>query len=102
MSIEFQDNGRFLLRLSGNLTGHAARKSLEILQTAIDQGRRNTCLDLRNVTSIDSLGLTILDWIYHWHENAEVNILLPAMGMDYDYFFTSLSLPSADEGAHVS
>jgi ABC-type transporter Mla MlaB component len=69
------------MQVAGKLAGHAARKGLAFLQEAIEAGRREIRLDLREITSIDSLGLAIFDWIRRQNGNLMVDVISPLRGV---------------------
>ncbi|TET36843.1 MAG: hypothetical protein E3J72_07575 [Planctomycetota bacterium] len=83
-SIAFTDDGRLQVSVSGKLSGHAARKGLDLLRTAVDSGRRKICLDLSETVSIDSLGISIFDWIRSQNGSLNVNIQPPLRGVSDD------------------
>ncbi|TET33470.1 MAG: hypothetical protein E3J72_16760 [Planctomycetota bacterium] len=80
-SIAFTDDGRFRLRISGKLTGHAAREGLELLKTAVDWGRKDILIDLRETTSVDSLGIGVFDWIRGQNGDLNVSVVPPVRGV---------------------
>ncbi|TET34468.1 MAG: hypothetical protein E3J72_14205 [Planctomycetota bacterium] len=80
-SIAFRDDGRLQIGVSGKLTGHAAREGLALLQLAVEQGRRKITLDLRETTSLDSLGIRIFDWIRNQNGNLNFNLIPPVKGV---------------------
>ncbi|TET35816.1 MAG: hypothetical protein E3J72_09925 [Planctomycetota bacterium] len=80
-SIAFADGGQLQMRIAGKLTGHAAREGLALLKTVAEQGGKDILLDLRETTSLDSLGIGIFDWIRSRNGNLNVNILPPVLGM---------------------
>ncbi|TET37469.1 MAG: hypothetical protein E3J72_05735 [Planctomycetota bacterium] len=83
-SIAYKDDGRLQIGVSGKLTGHAAREGLEFLKLAVEQGKREITLDLRETTSLDSLGIRIFDWIQNQNGNLSCDVLLPLMGVSDD------------------
>jgi len=85
-SIAYADDGQLQMRITGKLTGHAAREGLEFLQTAVGlgNGRRDIRLDLRGTTSIDSLGIEMFNWIRGQNGNLNVRVLPPIMGVSDD------------------
>ncbi|TET31591.1 MAG: hypothetical protein E3J72_22010 [Planctomycetota bacterium] len=74
------------MRLSGKLTGSFARESLLLLKGAVELGKQSIELDLREVTSIDSIGSSILNWIYGQNGNLGVDILQPVPGIGENEF----------------
>jgi hypothetical protein len=83
-SIGLRDDGRLQIVVSGKLTGHAARKGLALLQMAVAEGKREITLDMRETTSLDSLGIGIFDWIRSQNGNLNCNVLPPLMGVSDD------------------
>jgi hypothetical protein len=80
-SIAFTDEGRLEIRIAGRLTGHAARKGIAFLQTAVGAGLQEIKLDLGEITSIDSLGATVFDWIRRQNGNLIVDVVSPFRGV---------------------
>jgi hypothetical protein len=62
-SVSFLCDGRIFIGIAGNLSGSAARKVRDIVQTVLDSGRWKVQVDLANLLSLDSLGSEIIDWI---------------------------------------
>ncbi|TET35788.1 MAG: hypothetical protein E3J72_09775 [Planctomycetota bacterium] len=83
-SIACMEDGRLQMRVSGKLTGHSAREGLALLKIAAEQGRRGIMLDLRETTSLDSLGIAMLDWIRKQNGNLNVDIAPPIRGVSED------------------
>jgi ABC-type transporter Mla MlaB component len=81
-SITFANGGQLQMRIAGKLTGYAAREGLAFLKTAVKQGGKDILLDLREITSLDSLGLGIFDWIRSQNGNMNVDILPPVLGIN--------------------
>ncbi|MHC4660925.1 MAG: STAS domain-containing protein [Planctomycetota bacterium] len=82
--IAFLENGRLLIQLRGKLTGHAARKGLDILQLVVRSGWRQISLDLHEISSVDSLGLAIFDWIRGQNGSLDISITPPMLDMKYE------------------
>ncbi|TET33476.1 MAG: hypothetical protein E3J72_16790 [Planctomycetota bacterium] len=96
-SITFRDDGRLQIGVSGKLTGHAAREGLELLQMVVAEGKREILLDLRETTSLDSLGIGIFDWIRSQNGNLDFDVLLPVRGVSEDELeYISLGKTSAN------
>ncbi|MHC4661751.1 MAG: STAS domain-containing protein [Planctomycetota bacterium] len=74
ITIEYGENALMTLKITGKLIGHTARRSLEMLKSAVEQGQRSIILDLSGCTSIDSLGMTILEWIASKNGSLDVNV----------------------------
>jgi len=72
------------LTVSGKLTGRVAREGLELLQSAVEHGDRKIMLDLRETTSIDTLGIRIFDWIRGQNGRLNVEVLPPMTGVNKD------------------
>ncbi|TET33819.1 MAG: hypothetical protein E3J72_15870 [Planctomycetota bacterium] len=83
-SIAYTDDGQLQMRITGKFTGHAAREGLEFLRSAIGPGRRDVKLDLRETTSIDSLGIEMFNWIRGQNGKLSVKVLPPIMGVSDD------------------
>ncbi|TET31364.1 MAG: hypothetical protein E3J72_22610 [Planctomycetota bacterium] len=80
-SIAFTNEGQLRMRVAGKLTGHAAREGLELLQTAARWGGNDIMLDLRETTSLDSLGIRIFHWIRRQNGNLKVEVIPPMLGV---------------------
>ncbi|TET36524.1 MAG: hypothetical protein E3J72_08565 [Planctomycetota bacterium] len=83
-SFAFTNDGRLKMRIAGKLTGCAARKGLDLLRSAAESGRRKINLDLRETTSVDSLGIAMFNWIRSQNGNLSVDILPPIKGVSED------------------
>ncbi|MHC4660918.1 MAG: STAS domain-containing protein [Planctomycetota bacterium] len=86
--IAFTDDGQMQMNIAGSLTGHIARKGFDFLRAAVETGHRKVKLDLRDITSIDSLGIAILDWVKGQNGSLNADILLPAAGTSSEYFIS--------------
>ncbi|TET35325.1 MAG: hypothetical protein E3J72_11405 [Planctomycetota bacterium] len=83
-SIAYTSDGRLKMQIVGKLTGHAAREGLELLQTAAKWGGKGIMLDLRETTSLDSLGIGIFEWIHSQNGNLNVDVVPPIQGISDD------------------
>jgi hypothetical protein len=83
-AIAFTDEGRLEIRIAGRLTGHVARKGLVFLQTAVGAGLQEIKLDLGEITSIDSLGATIFNWIKEQNGGLSVDVVTPVRDLSGD------------------
>ncbi|TET32594.1 MAG: hypothetical protein E3J72_19275 [Planctomycetota bacterium] len=81
ISIAYGNDGRLQMGISGKLTGHVAREGLELLKLAVEKGKREISLDLRETTSLDSLGIKIFDWIRSRNGDLKVGIIPPIRGV---------------------
>jgi hypothetical protein len=82
-SISLSVTGKGLnLRVSGKLIGRIAREGLELLQTVVEHGDRKITLDLRETTSLDSLGIRMFDWIRGQNGRLDVEVLAPVTGIN--------------------
>jgi anti-anti-sigma regulatory factor len=80
-SITYTGCGQSQVRIVGNLNGHVARNGLTLLQSAIEAGSREIKLDLKEMISIDSLGIAIFNWLQSRNGNLKVDIVLPILGI---------------------
>jgi anti-anti-sigma regulatory factor len=83
-SITYTGHGQFQVRIVGNLSGHVARNGLALLQSAVEAGNREIKLDLEEMTSVDSLGIAIFNWLQSRNGNLKVDIALPIIGVSED------------------
>ncbi|TET31476.1 MAG: hypothetical protein E3J72_22440 [Planctomycetota bacterium] len=81
-TVDFRDDGSLLVRMAGKLRGHAAREGLMFLKNALEAGQRKVRLDLRQITSIDSIGRTVFNWIRG--QNGSIDVLQPVMDFESD------------------
>ncbi len=65
------------MNVTGKLVGHTARGGLVFLRAITESGIRNITFDLRNVTSIDSIGIAILNHICGQSERLNVSFQPP-------------------------
>ncbi|TET32671.1 MAG: hypothetical protein E3J72_19075 [Planctomycetota bacterium] len=95
LSVAFTEDGLMQMRVAGKLTGHAARRGLEILRSAAESGRWKLKFDLRETTSIDSLGLAIFNWIRKQNGNLKIAVVLPVQGVsDEELEYIRQSVPA--------
>jgi len=83
-SIACSNNGQVKVRIKGKLVGHVAREGLELLQTIVENGDRKITLDLREMTSLDTLGIKMFDWIRGQNGRLNVDVFPPIMGVNDD------------------
>jgi hypothetical protein len=83
-AITFKENGLLQIKIAGKLVGHAAREGLGLLKLASKRGMKKIRLDLRETTSVDSLGIAIFDWIHAQNGNLKVSIQPPLKGVSND------------------
>ncbi|MHC4663264.1 MAG: STAS domain-containing protein [Planctomycetota bacterium] len=83
-AIAFTDDGRLSVRMSGKLTGHVAREGLDFLKAAVELGKQEIKLDLREVTSLDSIGVSIFNWILSRNGTLKVDVAPPLAGVSDD------------------
>ncbi|TET31604.1 MAG: hypothetical protein E3J72_22075 [Planctomycetota bacterium] len=77
ISMTFTEGGELRMRMSGRLTGHVAREGLSLLKRAVELGKQKIKLDLQDVTSFDSIGTSILDWISKQNGNLNIDVIPP-------------------------
>jgi len=73
---------KITLRVSGKLRGHAALNCFSALRETVLQEKLPVIFDLRECTSIDSIGVAILKWIRTTNGNSNVKILKPKMNLN--------------------
>ncbi|TET35850.1 MAG: hypothetical protein E3J72_10110 [Planctomycetota bacterium] len=83
-SFAYTDNGQLEMRVAGKFTGHTARDGLELLQAVVEEGGKEIVLDLRETTSVDSLGIRVFDWIREQNGSLSVDIIPPVKGVSDD------------------
>jgi len=83
-TMAFNDDGSLTVRMAGKLRGHAAREGLEFLRHALELNQRNIRLDLRDITSVDSIGKTIFNWIRGRNGNRRIDMIQPAPDFESD------------------
>ncbi|TET32456.1 MAG: hypothetical protein E3J72_19530 [Planctomycetota bacterium] len=83
-AITFRENGQLQIKIAGKLVGHAAREGLDFIKLASSRGMKNIRLDLRETTSVDSLGFAIFDWIRQQNGNLKISIAPPLKGLTDD------------------
>ncbi|TET39251.1 MAG: hypothetical protein E3J72_00990 [Planctomycetota bacterium] len=93
------ENGKLRLQVAGKFTGHTARRILELLQSAVEFQSREIMLDLRKITSIDSIGVTVLDWVKCQNGNLSVDIFPPVRSLGVEWL-ASAALGKFSENAH--
>ncbi|TET32667.1 MAG: hypothetical protein E3J72_19050 [Planctomycetota bacterium] len=69
------------LKFSGKLTGHMALNCFSMLRDLARKKEWPIVLDLRECTSIDSIGVTILEWVRTQNGRLNVQILHPALDL---------------------
>jgi anti-anti-sigma regulatory factor len=73
----YPENGLIQLRIVGKLTGFTARGGLSLLRAVFEQGKRGIMIDLRDVTSVDSIGVSILNFLHNQAGKLNVQYLPP-------------------------
>ncbi|MHC4661999.1 MAG: STAS domain-containing protein [Planctomycetota bacterium] len=75
-------NGALKFSITGKFAGHAALNCLEFLKQATVRRNTHIILDLRECTSMDSLGIGVIDWIKDQNGQIQVEVLEPFFGLD--------------------
>jgi hypothetical protein len=79
-TIVFEDDGSLLVRMAGKIRGCAARKGLVMLSDMLEPGLRSVRLDTRDITSIDSIGIAVCNWVRNRNANSDTGFIQPSAG----------------------
>ncbi|TET35310.1 MAG: hypothetical protein E3J72_11330 [Planctomycetota bacterium] len=91
------ENQAVKLHIAGRLTGHVARNCFAILRRLIES-YPSVFLDLNDCTSVDSVGVTLFEWIRE--QNGNVKIVPPFPSLD-DSQLVAAKLASDSGRIHV-
>jgi ABC-type transporter Mla MlaB component len=93
-TISFGEKGSLQIKISGKLAGHAARDVMEFIKFVVERGVKNIRLDLRQTTSVDSLGIAVFDWIHTQNASVKVSVLPPLKGVTDDELALIAGVPN--------
>ncbi|TET35728.1 MAG: hypothetical protein E3J72_10230, partial [Planctomycetota bacterium] len=74
-------NKHIELRFTGKLRGYTALNCFSVLRELVGREKIPIALDLRECTSLDSIGVAILEWISTQGPHRNVKILRPALDL---------------------
>ena len=87
------------LQVAGKLIGHVARNCFTFLRQLAEQ-KYSIVLDLHDCTSVDSVGVTIFDWLRRENGSVDVKVIQPVLSF-CDEEFTGVKFTSDAESETV-
>ncbi|TET31470.1 MAG: hypothetical protein E3J72_22410 [Planctomycetota bacterium] len=87
------------LQVAGKLIGHVARNCFTFLRQLAEQ-KYSIVLDLHDCTSVDSVGVTIFDWLRRENGSVDVKVIPPLLSF-CDEEFTGVKFTSDAESETV-